>query len=431
MPNVVVVGLQWGDEGKGKVVDIYTKFADLVVRFQGGNNAGHTIIIDKQKTVLHLIPSGILHPSKSCVIGSGVVIDPEVLWQEIESVKEAGIMTEPKQLRVSFDAGVITRYHKRLDMLREEAMGKKKIGTTCRGIGPCYEERVVRKGIRMKDLLTKKVLREKLETNLDFVNFEITQYFKGEAFDVEEELNYLYEYGKKLKSFMENASLFIHNEINRGHSVLFEGAQGTMLDLDYGTYPFVTSSNTLSGSACTGAGVGPKALDKVLGICKAYTTRVGMGPFPTELDDDMGQHLRDVGKEYGTTTGRPRRCGWLDAVALRYAVRLNGVDSLALTKLDVLSGLSKIKVCVGYKYNGEVYDDYPYSDAVLNGCEPVYKELPGWSEPIGDIRDFDELPKAAQRYVHCVEDLSGVGVSFVSVGPKRGDSMVLHNPFRE
>jgi len=431
MPNVVVVGLQWGDEGKGKVVDIYTKFADMVVRFQGGSNAGHTIIVDDVKTVLHLLPSGILHQNKTCVIGSGVTVDPDILWQEIEAVRQAGHLGDEALLRISYEAAVISRYHKALDDASEQAMGNRKIGTTKRGIGPSYEERVARRGIRIKDLLSRKTLKEKLQHNLEYANFLLKEYYHTETFNVDEELDYLCEFGTKLKPFMEDTALLVYREIKRGRNVLFEGAQGTMLDLDYGTYPYVTSSNTIAGAASTGTGIGPGMIDRVLGIVKAYTTRVGMGPFPTELEDEVGQRLRDIGKEYGATTGRPRRCGWLDVVLMRYALRLNGVTNLALTKLDVLTGLPKIKICTGYKYRSKIYDEYPYSDTVFKNCEPVYEELPGWNEPIGEIREFDELPATAKRYIRRIEDLAGIKFSFVSVGPKRGDSLVLRNPFRE
>ncbi len=430
MPNVVIVGSQWGDEGKGKVVDIFTKFADLVVRYQGGSNAGHTLVVNQEKTILHLIPSGIMHESKVCIIGNGVVVDPETLLMEIGRLQEKGILKDPSKLRLSTDAHLILPYHKQLDHLREAKKGKGKIGTTGRGIGPCYEDKVARRGVKARELLNPEQLRTKLEEVLDFVNFQLVNYFQDKPVDLDALMEQCTSWGERLKPYIENTPLYVHREIKRGRAILFEGAQGTMLDIDHGTYPFVTSSNTVAAAACTGAGVGPTQIDHVIGISKAYTTRVGAGPFPTELENETGERLRQRGVEYGSTTGRPRRCGWLDMVVLKNAVRLNGLTSLALTKLDVLSGFDKIKVCVGYKLDGKVYDEEVPPGLELERCEAIYEELPGWKEELADMREYEELPAATQKYVQRIEDLLGVNVSLVSVGPQRGETIMRVNPFR-
>ncbi len=431
MPNVVIIGAQWGDEGKGKVVDIFTEFADAVVRFQGGSNAGHTLVVDKKKTILHLIPSGIMHQNKVCIIGNGVVVDPEILLDEIERLMEKGLLNGPDRLRISSNAHVIMPYHKQIDQLREAKASKGKIGTTGRGIGPCYEDKAARRGFRVSDLLDQDLLEQKLDKTLEYINFQITEYFKDQAVNKTELLSQLVSWGEQLKPYIEETPLFIERKIKQGKSVLFEGAQGTMLDIDHGTYPFVTSSTTLASAACSGSGVGPTAINHVLGISKAYTTRVGMGPFPTEQENEVGDHLKDKGVEYGSTTGRPRRCGWLDMVILKNAIRLNSITSLAITKLDVLSGFDKIKICVAYKYKGEQFSELPSAAINLAHCEPVYEELPGWSEDLSDMREMSELPAAARKYIQCIEDMCETQVSLVSIGPRRGETIMISNPFRE
>lgn len=431
MPNIVIIGAQWGDEGKGKVVDIFTEFADLVVRYQGGSNAGHTLVVDNEKTILHLIPSGIMHKGKTCVIGNGVVVDPETLLMEMDRLKEKGILTNASQLRISTNAHVIMPYHKTLDHLREKKRGKSAIGTTGRGIGPCYEDKISRRGIKIGDLVKPELLKAKIESVLEFLNFQIVEYLGGEALNPEEIFNQYTEFGKRLADYIEETPLFIHDKMSQGRDILFEGAQGTMLDIDHGTYPFVTSSNTIAAAACSGSGVGPTDINHVIGITKAYTTRVGAGPFPTEQINEFGEMLQKNGVEFGSTTGRPRRCGWLDMVILKNSVRLNGLSSIALTKLDVLSGLEKLRICVAYKYNGQTFNELNSSAIDLDKCEAVYEELPGWSEDITSVRDYDELPAAAKKYISRIEDLCGIKVSLISVGPRRGETIILNNPFRE
>ncbi len=431
MPNIVIVGAQWGDEGKGKVVDIFTEFADLVVRYQGGNNAGHTLVIGDDKTILHLVPSGIMHKSKTCVIGNGVVVDPEVLLMEIGRLRERGVLTGSGNLKLSTDANCIMPYHKKLDHLREARLGKSAIGTTGRGIGPAYEDKVGRRGIKTRDLLSENVLRAKLASVLEFVNFQLVNYYHDEPMDLERLLTEGLEWGRQLKPFLEDTPLLIHREMERGRHILFEGAQGAMLDIDHGTYPFVTSSNTVASAACHGSGVGPKDIDHVVGITKAYTTRVGAGPFPTELESDTGERLRQRGAEYGSTTGRPRRCGWLDVVVLKNATRINSLTEIAVTKLDVLTGFKTLKLCVGYEYKGKVFDDVVANGIDLDACKPVYEEIPGWEEDLRDVREFDELPANARKYLQRIEDLLGVPTSLVSIGPGRGETIILSNPFRE
>lgn len=431
MPNVAIVGAQWGDEGKGKVVDIFTEFADVVVRYQGGSNAGHTLVINNEKSILHLIPSGIMHKNKTCVIGNGVVVDPETLLGEIARLQEKDNLTDPSQLRLSSNAHVIMPYHKRLDHLREAKAAKGKIGTTGRGIGPCYEDKAGRRGFRIGDLIDRELLVQKLDKELDFINFQLVEYFGDEPFTRDALLDQLLSWGEALRQYMEETPLFLSNKIKQGRNILFEGAQGTMLDIDHGTYPYVTSSTTLASAACAGSGLGPTSINHVLGITKAYTTRVGMGPFPTEQENELGEHLRDKGAEYGSTTGRPRRCGWLDIVILKNAVRLNGLTSLAVTKLDVLTGFEKIKICIGYKYDGKTYSELPGAAINLDKCEPLYEEMSGWEENITDLREFSELPDTARKYIRRIEDLSETPVSLVSVGAGRGETIILSNPFRE
>ncbi len=430
MATVVVVGTQWGDEGKGKIVDLLTTHADVIVRFQGGNNAGHTLVVGGEKFIFHLIPSGILHEDKVCMIGNGVVLDPSILVEELEQLAAKGREVTPERLKISMNTHLIMPYHKGLDHAREAAKAKgKKIGTTGRGIGPCYEDKVVRNGIKVGDLLDPELFREKLEANVAEKNFILTEMLKADPFDAEAIYAEYQEYAQRLAPFVANVSLLIDEARRQGKNILFEGAQGTQLDIDHGTYPFVTSSNTVAGGACCGAGIGPSKIDKVIGICKAYTTRVGGGPFPTELFDEVGDHLQAKGGEFGATTGRRRRCGWLDGVVLRDAVRLNGLDGLAITKLDVLSGLERLKVCTGYRVAGQEVEQMPGNIRQVEQAEPIYRDVEGWSQDISGVRSFDELPAAAQDYVRMVEEMSGVKAAIVSVGPDRDQTLLLENPF--
>ncbi|NVI97323.1 adenylosuccinate synthase [Myxococcus sp. AM009] len=435
MPNVVVIGAQWGDEGKGKVVDLLTEHAQVVVRFQGGNNAGHTLVVGGQKTVLHLIPSGILHPGKTCVIGNGVVVDPAVLVGEIDALKVRGFLKDDAQLLISDNAHVIFPWHKLLDSFREKARGGSAIGTTGRGIGPAYEDKVARRGIRMRDLLNADRLRTRIEARLPAALDELRDLCAraGDPVPQLEVPQVLAEFtalGERLKPFVHDASLYLSGQVRRGARILFEGAQGTLLDVDHGTYPFVTSSNCVAGNAAVGSGLGPTAIDKAMGISKAYTTRVGGGPFPTELNDATGDQLRKVGDEFGATTGRPRRCGWLDGVVLRYASRVNGLWGMALTKLDVLSGLKTLQICTAYELDGQKVTELPGDYEDLERVKPIYETLQGWDEQIAGVRTFDELPENAKRYVRRVEEVSGVPVVCVSVGADRGETVLLQNPFR-
>ncbi len=434
MPNVVVVGAQWGDEGKGKVVDLLTEHAQIVVRFQGGNNAGHTLVVGGQKTVLHLIPSGILHPGKMCVIGNGCVVDPTVLMKEIEGLRLKGPLTGA-QLMVSEHAHIICPWHKHLDGLRERARGAGAIGTTGRGIGPAYEDKVARRGIRLRDLLDVERLRRRVKERLPLVLGELAQLAKAAKaeeplLDPEAIVTEYAALGARLKEFVGDTSVYLADQVRKGARILFEGAQGTLLDIDHGTYPYVTSSNTVAGNAAVGSGLGPTAIDRVMGISKAYTTRVGAGPFPTELHDELGDRLRKVGDEFGSTTGRPRRCGWLDTVVLRYAARVNGLWALALTKLDVLSGLSTLQVCTGYELDGKRVDEFPGDLEDLSRVKPIYEELQGWEQSLAGARTLEDLPPAAQRYVRRVEEIVGIPVVCISVGAERGETILLTNPFR-
>jgi adenylosuccinate synthase len=428
MLNVGVVGVQWGDEGKGKIIDLLSGFADIIVRFQGGANAGHTIVANDKKVVLHLVPSGILHEGKYCIIGNGVVLDPEVLEKEIVEVKSLGHMKNDKKFMVSGLAHIIMPYHKKLDMLRE-SKGKNKIGTTGRGIGPAYEDKVSRLGIRVIDLLDKKVFSEKVKQNLEIKNFLIKKYYKDEPFKAREIIKAYDGYRKLLKKYCADTTSFLHKSIEGRKKILFEGAQGTYLDVDHGTYPYVTSSNTVSGNIASGAGVPPTAINYVLGICKAYTTRVGEGPFPTELSDQTGDRIRQIGGEYGATTGRPRRCGWFDAVIARRAVRLNGIKGLALMKLDVLDGFDTIKICTGYKIDGKLCAEPPMSADAYYRIEPVYEEIDGWKAPIKGIEKYEDLPANAKNYMKRLEELVQVRIDIVSTGPERENTLVLNNPF--
>jgi adenylosuccinate synthase len=431
MSNVVIVGAQWGDEGKGKIVDLFTSWADVVVRYQGGANAGHTLVVGGVKTVLHLVPSGILHPGKRCFIGNGVVVDPEALVEEIELLKGRGLLEDPSQLVVSENAHVILPYHKRIDAGREARSEKSKIGTTGRGIGPAYEDKVARRGIRVRDLAKPKVLREKLSERIVEANAQIAA-LGGEKVDLEKVLSRALELREKIAPYVGDCSEQLAHEMSRGRAVLFEGAQGTLLDVDHGTYPYVTSSNTVAGNAAVGAGLGPTAIHSVVGITKAYNTRVGNGPMVTELHDAVGERLRSIGTEYGATTGRPRRCGWLDVLVLRYAARVNGLSGLAVTKLDVLTGFEKLFIAVQYRLpGGKTANEFPSDPEVLAEAEPVYEELPGWQEPLGDLREYGDLPENARRYVERIEQLVGVEAIAVSVGPDRAQTIVRKNPFRK
>ena len=429
MSCIIIVGTQWGDEGKGKIVDLYTEKADAVVRFQGGNNAGHTLIVNGQKTVLHLIPSGILRNQVRCVIGNGVVVDPQVLLEEIKALHEKGLIQNENQLAISEEAHLIMPYHKKLDQLREERNGNKKIGTTGRGIGPAYEDKMARKGIRFADFYRPDKLKEKLTSLLARRNERFTKMFDAEPFDIEQIFNQYLEFYNKLKPYICNTSILVDSLARSQKNILFEGAQGTSLDVDHGTYPFVTSSNTVAGSALCGSGVGPTLINDVLGIAKAYTTRVGMGPFPTELFDEDGKRLQQVGGEVGATTGRTRRCGWLDLVVLKHATRVNGLTGLVITKLDVLSGFKEIKVATGYKLSNRTVTEFPANIYDLEEVTPVYETFPGWNEPLGKIKKFEDLPKNAQNYIKKIESLLNIPIVLVSVGADREENIVLKSVF--
>ena len=431
MANVVVVGAQWGDEGKGKLVDLLTQYADVVVRFQGGNNAGHTLVVGGEKTVLHLIPAGVLHPGKSCVIGNGTVVDPEVLCLEIDKLKARGFLKDDAQLVLALDAHVIMPWHKQIDVAREQKMGAGKIGTTGRGIGPTYEDKVARRGLRIRDLLDEARLARKVGERVAAARAELERLGAAAELDEAAIVKRYAELGRRVAPHAKDASIWLHQAMRDGKSLLFEGAQGTLLDVDHGTYPFVTSSNTVAGNAATGSGVGPTAIDSVLGITKAYSTRVGSGPYPTELSDATGEQLRKIGNEFGATTGRPRRTGWLDALALRFAARVNGLDGLAVMKLDVLTGFPELKIAVKYRAGGITYDEMPGDPETIERCEPVYETLPGWSEPLGGVRRWDDLPLNARRYVERMGELVGVKVVAVSVGPDRDETILLENPFEK
>jgi adenylosuccinate synthase len=429
MSNVVVVGTQWGDEGKGKVVDLLTSRADMVVRFQGGNNAGHTLVVNGKETICHIIPSGILHEGKKCLIGNGVVVDPEVLLEEINTLREKGVQISPQRLSLSEKAHLIMPYHKAIDLAREAAKGKHKLGTTGRGIGPCYEDKAGRTGIRAMDLIESETLEEKIRSNLKEKNFILTQFLDAEPLEVRPIFDRYLSMAEVLRPYITDVSSEIDTAIRSGQKVLFEGAQGTHLDIDHGTYPFVTSSNPLSGAVCTGAGVGPDKLHHILGIIKAYTTRVGAGPFPTELLDETGDYIQEKGAEFGATTGRRRRCGWLDLVMMRDSIRLNGLSSLSVTKLDVLTGLETLKICVAYELQGERIEYKPASLKKLDQCTPIYEEMPGWKEEISSARSIDQLPPEARFYLERIEQITGVPFSLISVGPVREQTIELMNPF--
>ena len=429
MANVVVVGTQWGDEGKGKVVDLLSESADYIVRFQGGNNAGHTLVVDDEKFILHLIPSGILHPNKTCCIGNGVVLDPGVLLGEIEGLRSHQIQVSPDNLVISGQAHVIMVYHREVDNAREQRKGEGKIGTTGRGIGPCYEDKASRVGIRIHELINPKLFTEKLKVNLEEKNFYLEKFLGAKPLDYNQIEDEYLAYGDQLRPYVGNVSELLDRGRRQGKNILFEGAQGTHLDIDHGTYPYVTSSNAVAGGACCGAGIGPTRIDTILGICKAYTTRVGGGPFPTELTDTVGQHLQKVGAEFGSTTGRPRRCGWLDMVVLRNAARLNGLTSLTITKLDVLTGLEEIRVATSYVHEASAMEIFPNECFTLENCDPSYETFPGWSQDISSARAFSELPTETQRYLRAIEELAEIPLSIVSVGPGREQTIMMQNPF--
>ncbi len=425
---VVVIGTQWGDEGKGKIVDLLTERAAAVVRFQGGHNAGHTLVIGGEKTILHLIPSGILRERVQCLIGNGVVLSPQALMEEIRMLESRGVPAR-ERLRISEACPLILPYHVALDHARERARGKRAIGTTGRGIGPAYEDKVARRALRVGDLFHRERFAAKLGEVMDYHNFALKHYYGEEPLDFQRVLDETLALGEEIRPLVGDVPAILNGLRREGADVLFEGAQGTLLDIDHGTYPYVTSSNTTAGGACTGAGVGPRDIDYVLGITKAYTTRVGAGPFPTELADEMGEHLARRGHEFGSTTGRPRRCGWFDAVALRRAVQINSVSGLCITKLDVLDGLDTIRMCVGYRWNGTVHDMPPVGADAFAECEPVYEDLPGWRSSTVGIRRHEDLPPEARAYLARIEETVGVPVDLVSTGPEREENVILRNPF--
>lgn len=426
MANIVIVGAQWGDEGKGKIVDLLTRYADIVVRFQGGNNAGHTIVLKGEKFVFHLIPSGILYENKQCMIGSGVVVDPAVLIEEINELKKRGHLKDDSQLMVSEEAHLILPYHRRIDIARDRVF---KIGTTGRGIGPAYEDKVARYGIRVVDLMDEEVFRKKLKSNLLQKNAYLSEVLKEEGFELSEIFDEFLRFKKQLEKYVRNTSLILYDEIQKGKHILFEGAQGALLDLDHGTYPYVTASNTVAGNACAGSGIGPTMIDSVIGVAKAYTTRVGEGPFPTELKDQVGERIREKGGEYGATTGRPRRCGWFDAVVVNHAIRINGIQEVAITKLDVLNDFDKVKICVGYRVNGKILHHVPSHLDLLESSEPVYEELDGWRREVKGAKKISELPAQAQRYLKRIEELTHAKIAMVSVGSERNETIEVKNPF--
>ncbi len=430
MPNIVIVGTQWGDEGKGKIVDLLSKDADIVIRFQGGNNAGHTLVVDGKQFISHLVPSGILQ-GKTCILGNGMVVDPKVLIDELDALRVMGIEVGFDKLKISEKAHIIMPYHKLIDLEREKKKGDNKIGTTGRGIGPAYEDKAARMGIRFSELIDSEVFIEKLKIVLDEKNFYLKNRFSAPTLDLNAIIEEYNIYAKRLASHVTNISVIIDNEIKSGKQVLLEGAQGTHLDIDHGTYPFVTSSNTVAGNACSGAGIGPKKISEILGIVKAYTTRVGEGPFPSELFDATGERIQGKGAEFGATTGRKRRCGWLDMIILKNAVRLNSLTGLVITKLDVLGGLESLKICTGYECEGRIINDFPSDIKTLGLCKPVYESLPGWDEDISGITQLAGLPDNAKKYIKRIEDLAETPAQIISVGPGRDETIMVNNPFNE
>lgn len=431
MSTLIVVGSQWGDEGKGKITDLLSEEADIIVRYQGGCNAGHTVVKEDEQYIFHLIPSGILHEGVKCLIGNGVVIDPQSLLQEIESLKKKNIGIDCNLL-IDFKAHVVLPYHKTLDEIKEMKRGKDKIGTTKRGIGPAYVDKIARTGIRMIDLIDEKSLPKKLENNLNekdsiFKKLYGLKISNQEKKDIVKKYR---EYGKLLKKYVTDVSLYLNQAINENKKILFEGAQGTLLDIDHGTFPYVTSSNPIAGGACIGTGVGPTKIDRVMGITKAYTTRVGRGPFPTEMQGELGEYTRKKGGEFGATTGRPRRCGWFDAVLVNYAVRINGMDSMVLTKIDVLSDFDKIKICTSYKNNEEIIKEFPVNLKTLQNCIPIYEEMEGWKRDISRITKYVDLPQQLKDYINRIEELVKTKVVIVSVGPKRSQTIIREKVFK-
>lgn len=428
MPIIVVVGAQWGDEGKGKIVDVLTEKADIVARYQGGHNAGHTVVINKKKFVLHLIPSGILHKNTACIIGNGVVVEPQALIKEITDLRKRGIKVSDN-LFISGNAHLIMPYHIMLDSAGEKTKGKKCIGTTGRGIGPTYVDKMARTGIRVGDLLNPEAFLEKLTTNLRHVNFLMKNLYKMPVLSAKKIFGEYMGYAGTLRKYIADTDLIINKAIAENKNLLLEGAQGTLLDIDHGTYPFVTSSNSIAGGACTGLGIGPTKITGVIGIVKAYTTRVGSGPFPTELHDSVGEGMREKGGEFGATTGRPRRCGWLDTVILKHSTAVNGFSGIVITKLDILDGLDTIKICTSYRHKGKTYKDMPKDLAVLENCTPVYEECKGWKESTEGITEFGKLPVHARSYIRKIEELIGVNVAIVSTGQKRDELIMVQEQF--
>lgn len=428
MSSVVVVGTQWGDEGKGKITDFLSENAEVIARYQGGNNAGHTIRFHGETYKLHLIPSGIFYKEKISVIGNGMVVDPKALVQELKGLHDRGISTD--NLRISNRAHVILPYHLKIDEMDEERKGANKIGTTKKGIGPAYMDKAARVGIRMADLLDREIFEEKLARNLEEKNRLLERFYETNGFSLEEILDEYYEYGQQIKQYVCDTSVVLNDALDEGRRVLFEGAQGVMLDIDQGTYPFVTSSNPIAGGVTIGSGVGPTKINHVVGVAKAYTSRVGDGPFPTELHDEIGNQIREVGREYGTTTGRPRRVGWFDSVVVRHARRVSGITDLSLNSIDVLTGIEKVKICTSYRYKDTVIEEFPANLNILAECEPIYEELPGWTEDITSCKTLDELPANARHYLERVSQLTGIPLSVFSVGPDRSQTNIVHSVWR-
>ena len=427
MATAMVLGTQWGDEGKGKIVDYLAQKADVVIRSQGGNNAGHTVVVDDKAFALRLLPSGILFSDKTCIIGSGVVVNPEVLLQELDGMKEKGVKVS--KLEISTRAHVIMPYHIRIDEEDEKLKGDAKIGTTKNGIGPCYADKINRVGIRIGDLMDKDIFAKKLRVNLKLKNRLFETYYGCQGFDFDTIYQEYLGYAERIRPYVKDTNYSANVYVNEGKKVLFEGAQATMLDIDHGTYPFCTSSNPTAGGACTGSGVGPRRMENIVGVVKAYTTRVGAGPFPAEQNNEVGEYLRNTGHEFGTVTGRPRRCGWLDTAVVKYAAMLNSLDYLAITRLDILDDLDTIKICTGYRYNGQPLPEYPASLEVLEQVEPVYEDMPGWKTDISACKTYDELPEAARKYVERISELVGVPLGIVSVGPNRSQTIILQPIF--
>jgi adenylosuccinate synthase len=427
MPSVVIVGAQWGDEGKGKIIDYLAGKAHVIVRAQGGNNAGHTVIVEDKKYAFHLLPSGVLYEGKKNIIGTGVVLDPEGFLKEVETLEAQGINTS--NVLIDERAHVIFPYHKKLDALEEEARGDLEIGTTKKGIGPCYMDKIERSGIRVGEMIDPEVFKERLFNQIDRKNKIIDKIYNGAILDKDEVYNAYSQYAKRIEKYVTDTTILVYEALKEGKKVLFEGAQGTLLDIDLGTYPYVTSSHPTSGGFCVGAGVGPGMINEVIGVVKAYTTRVGMGPFPTELMDETGDLIRTKGKEFGTTTGRPRRCGWFDLVMVKYTARVNGLTGISLMLLDVLSGFDKIKICTSYEMEGKIVEHFPANIKALGKCKPIYEELDGWKEDITQIETYEDLPENAKKYVEAIEKYVGLPVKIVSIGPKRNQTIIREEIF--